>query len=1075
MDDWQLLQNYVERNSEGAFHTLVARHIDMVHSSALRQLQNDSQLAEEVTQAVFILLARKAGSFREGIILPSWLFRTTRFVAARAIRTERRRQHREQEAFQMQSLSSSDEAWSRIAPFLDEGLEELGDKDRTAVVLRFLQGKSLRDVGSVMGTTEDAAKKRVSRAVEKLRSFFESKGFKVSATTVSTALATQSVQAAPAGLAGSIAGQAFLSSAGTTLPVLVRETLAAWRWAKLKITGLGAGLGVAIVATMISFNPSSTPSSSSEPASNDRRLAAGQPEASSNAAPVPEDAPPILDDPHTLRLRVVSSETDKPIGGAQIALNTVANDKWKQRYDLITDELGFCRIVYPENVSRLDVGVLPSGWGARFATWVPRKDDPIPTEYVLRVAPTTNSIRGSFVDKDQQPIAGVELWITFNTGGDVSNRETPRERAGFVESVPIARTGADGTWSCQTVPHGYFFSLEGKHPDFANTAVSLPRDRTSDPQKLAELQQESIVTVMKKGRTFTGTVRTESGEPIVGAKITTGTQSPTFKTDDEGVFIISQLIGDDHEFTFSAEGFSPERHEIDLASISGPWELQLKPGGKLRLRVVDETGGEIPGASVILEQWGEHRHALEWTGVSDAEGRIEWNSAPVDVPLEFCAKKHGYCYTRNVRLTAGEEQHTIHLRRELTVTGRAVDAHTGEPLREFKAYPGYGKAINAWERFDTRRGTNGVFHIPLSENEMPWRIRVESPGYEPATSDPIPPTFNEVLELRLTPLRSTTIQGVVLLPDGSPASGAQIALCTIEHEATLDGTALIPERYGGLLTNARVDGQFEFPFDVLAHTVVAAHENGFAKVTLEINSPTRLQLRLRPWGRIQGTVQRAYDKQVTKVHITDLAEHKYRGPIVLESDFAEIDDEGNFVIDPLPPGDFCLWLFHGPGKRFSHRTPVGVRPGETTTVTITDRIRVTGRFEANGVEITNWISQAGHPRLDAQNNPTWPPKNLSIEAREKWNAIFWQSEKGIEQLRSIRSQAVFTVKEDGSFFSDDVMPGEFEFQATINATGKDQTAGKRWLQIKRPVLIPEIDVIPGIRNTFDLGIITVGD
>src|SRR6266498_3015580 len=114
MDDWGLLQHYVERNSEAAFRELVDRYLDLVRSAASRQV-NDTQLAEEIVQAVFILLARKAAGFRRTIVLPGWLFRTTRFVATRALRGERRRQRREQEAIHMQELSSRDDAWRNIA------------------------------------------------------------------------------------------------------------------------------------------------------------------------------------------------------------------------------------------------------------------------------------------------------------------------------------------------------------------------------------------------------------------------------------------------------------------------------------------------------------------------------------------------------------------------------------------------------------------------------------------------------------------------------------------------------------------------------------------------------------------------------------------------------------------------------------------------------------------------------------------------------------------------------------------------------------------------------------------------
>src|SRR5579863_7440677 len=152
MHDSQLLEEYAARNSETAFQSLVNRHLNLVLSTALRRVR-DVPLAEEVAQTVFILLARKAVRLRntKNLVLSGWLYRTTRFVAARAARGELRRQRREQEAFQMQEISSADETWRRIAPLLDEGIEQLDPAERDALILRFFQEELLRAVVDALG------------------------------------------------------------------------------------------------------------------------------------------------------------------------------------------------------------------------------------------------------------------------------------------------------------------------------------------------------------------------------------------------------------------------------------------------------------------------------------------------------------------------------------------------------------------------------------------------------------------------------------------------------------------------------------------------------------------------------------------------------------------------------------------------------------------------------------------------------------------------------------------------------------------------------------------------------------
>src|SRR5688572_11384779 len=174
-NDMELVREYARNHSEQAFRTLVERHINVVYAVALRQAGN-AQLAEDVTQAVFIVLAEKAASIPKNTILAGWLFRATRFAAANVRRAEARREHWEQKAAQMEPQSPSESELEQVTPLLNEALEELPDLDRAAILLRFFETKSMEEVGRTLGTTESAAKMRLSRAVEKLRLIFRRRG-----------------------------------------------------------------------------------------------------------------------------------------------------------------------------------------------------------------------------------------------------------------------------------------------------------------------------------------------------------------------------------------------------------------------------------------------------------------------------------------------------------------------------------------------------------------------------------------------------------------------------------------------------------------------------------------------------------------------------------------------------------------------------------------------------------------------------------------------------------------------------------------------------------------------------------
>jgi RNA polymerase sigma factor (sigma-70 family) len=252
--DTDLIRQYAQQGSQAAFSALVNRHLNLVYSAARRQVRSP-QLAEEVAQSVFCDLARNAGSFKPGTTLTGWLYLVTRRTAIDTIRKESRRQSREQAAGTISAMNAKPDDWLRVEPLLDEAMETLHEDDRSVLLLRFFEDKSLREVGETLGTSENAAQKRVSRALDQLRAAFLRRGIALTAAGLATDLSAHAISIAPAAL-----GAAISSSAAVTVTTLghvaaaTTRTIAMTTTQKVLIASVVAAAVVAVVYQAVTLH-----------------------------------------------------------------------------------------------------------------------------------------------------------------------------------------------------------------------------------------------------------------------------------------------------------------------------------------------------------------------------------------------------------------------------------------------------------------------------------------------------------------------------------------------------------------------------------------------------------------------------------------------------------------------------------------------------------------------------------------------------------------------------------------------------------------------------------------------------
>jgi RNA polymerase sigma factor (sigma-70 family) len=262
MDDARLLIDFVSTGSQSAFAQIVRRHVDLVYATAFRHVR-DVQLAEDITQAVFLLLSRKAHSLRHESVLAAWLLKATRYASLDAVKLrDRRRKHEMEAAKLIQSAdpakcAASEAARAELLGLLDAALARLGESDRRVLVLRYYQKRSFPEIGAALGTTDESARKRVNRSIERLRAIFARQGSHIATggtVAIITAALGDCANAAPPGLAVRAASSAALSGAssgfaGTIAAAVARHMLMAQL--RMLAAATGTGLLICVLAGLL--------------------------------------------------------------------------------------------------------------------------------------------------------------------------------------------------------------------------------------------------------------------------------------------------------------------------------------------------------------------------------------------------------------------------------------------------------------------------------------------------------------------------------------------------------------------------------------------------------------------------------------------------------------------------------------------------------------------------------------------------------------------------------------------------------------------------------------------------------
>lgn len=872
MDDRALLREYVERRSEAAFEALVGRHLEMVYSAAWRQA-GDADLAEEVTQAVFVLLARKARSLGGGVVVAGWLYRTACFTARRALRDQTRRRLKEKEAAEMRLTDGDDDVWARLLPHLDAALGNLSKADRTAVVLRFLERRNFREVGATLSISEDAAKKRVERALEKLRLVFSRQGVTLGVSAIAAALGAKAVEAVPAGLLGASV-QAGLSSgmtAGPGVGALVASVLREALIFRLKWVAALAGVGcfLAMVATMNWLNPSlhrPEKASGTVPADGSQAVAtlpAGPKRPPAASAEVAEGRAMIL--------RVAADESDEPLSGVGVYVEFIVMPN-SVLGTFVTDAEGIARIVLPAGgIDGMNCWVCAPGRVPMTIAWNTKASVAALTpEYKLRL-PLGRLVAGTVVDEAGQPVAGAT--VHFQGEGmpwdsrEFADYEGPAALPP-TERLPAPATDANGHWSADFISpraKSVFGYLE--HPELATTQFG--HIHPPDPIE----PSTNLVLVLERGAAVAGMVRDEAGTPIPEATVNLrdelGLPPRWVKTDGAGRFEFPR-VGEGEVFLHvGAKGFQGSRELGVQGGQTTNLDIVLKAlavagDSVIRGRVTGDDGEPIGRVEVFLAPGQAGLEGIHWGGVTDGDGRFAWTSAPNhSVKLVFRGPVWDW-EEQQTELAPDGTEAVVALKptAKIVVHGKVSDKSTGSLVPEFKVLwaPGIksGYVVNTSVLTE---GREGRFAVKLLSRQVRGydppgssaRLDFHAAGYVNKVAPLVAGTNDIELAVELEP--ATDIAGTVLRPDGTPADGARVFFRGEYFRGRVgdEGFVSMPEYPFAVATRVAADGTFRIPKIDGVERLEVVHPEGWANIALPGGSDEVILL--QPWGRVSGVVR----------------------------------------------------------------------------------------------------------------------------------------------------------------------------------------------------------------------------
>lgn len=567
-----------------------------------------------------------------------------------------------------------------------------------------------------------------------------------------------------------------------------------------------------------------------------------------------------------------------------------------------TDDQGVLVVKLPVSLRRFSLVIAIPGYGPYRAEWF-SKDDPtvIPGRLTAELD-LAWSVGGIVVDDAGKPVEGAKIRPSI----DFKNRPGVTQLLGWGEQIT---TDAAGRWRFDNVPVSLGeVQVRINHPDFMPTWKTLPRDEFG----VKGVDSPVAKIVLDRGLTVTGKVVDESGKPIAGALVRTGVHNDVreSRTGTDGVYRLTGCQPQPTRIVAWAPGRAIDMKEPLVERGMGPVDFTMKPGGHVRIRVLDHEGKPVPKARLVLHQWRTRFWSFDFDHINqlaDENGVWTWNEAPLDeFKADICPPSGGMQST-DQPFVARAEEYVIRLLPPLVISGKVIDAETKAPVPEFQVMPGEKTSEGriSWDRGESLTARDGRYQNRPLRASFSHLVRIKAEGYRIAVSRDVKSAEGAVtIDFELT--KANGVYAKVVTPANVSAAGAKIALGIAGAQINIKNGAIDEQSSFCPRETADDGGRFHFPAQDHDFQLVITHPSGFAHIRSRAEWGSARIIRLEAWSKVEGTY-RIGGTPTAKAPISiKVFGHDsgggHEGPNVFTTYQTTTDANGHFVFDRVFPG-----------------------------------------------------------------------------------------------------------------------------------------------------------------------------